>query len=155
MWNNRLVTNVAGAPPLHHATAPVHPVARRGHTAGQSSVTLAGLGLGLIVLRTVGVHAPPCPFRAITGVPCPGCGMTRLADALAHGRVQLALHADPAGVALLAAISVLATVHLVRVVRRGRPPAAWMGSWAVPAAIVALVALHWTANLLGGGFASS
>lgn len=26
-----------------------------------------------------------CPFRAVTGIPCPGCGMTRAFCALGHG----------------------------------------------------------------------
>ena len=32
-----------------------------------------------------------CPFRAITGIPCPGCGMTRAFCALAHGHILRAI----------------------------------------------------------------
>ena len=39
--------------------------------------------------------APPCPFHAITGVPCPGCGSTRAALALARGDVFAAFGWNP------------------------------------------------------------
>ncbi|MBL8241653.1 MAG: DUF2752 domain-containing protein [Bryobacterales bacterium] len=43
-------------------------------------------------------HRPPawmiCPFRAVTGLPCPMCGMTRGIAALIHGqwRAAVAFH---------------------------------------------------------------
>ncbi|MBS1149147.1 MAG: hypothetical protein H6Q89_845 [Myxococcaceae bacterium] len=54
--------------------------------------TLDGLGLvgliGLLVARfvPVAVLIPywGCSFRDITGFPCPGCGLTRVADRFAH-----------------------------------------------------------------------
>jgi hypothetical protein len=39
--------------------------------------------------------APPCPFRAITGIPCPTCGTTHAAVALLNGRLGAALAANP------------------------------------------------------------
>ena len=38
---------------------------------------------------------PACPFRAITGIPCPTCGSTHAAIALLHGRLGAALAANP------------------------------------------------------------
>jgi len=35
---------------------------------------------------------PPCPFRAATGLWCPGCGATRASYLLLHGDVGSALH---------------------------------------------------------------
>ena len=35
---------------------------------------------------------PTCPFHQLTGLDCPGCGSTRAAHALLHGRLVEALH---------------------------------------------------------------
>ena len=36
-----------------------------------------------------------CPFRALTGYPCPGCGMTRAFSAIAHGEPLTAVLYNP------------------------------------------------------------
>jgi hypothetical protein len=36
-----------------------------------------------------------CPFKALTGIPCPGCGMTRALLSLAKGDFQGAFHFNP------------------------------------------------------------
>ena len=33
-----------------------------------------------------------CPFKALTGYNCPGCGMSRCVNALAHGDIGAAFH---------------------------------------------------------------
>ena len=38
----------------------------------------------------------PCPFHAVTGLECPGCGITRLFLALGHGDFRAAFAANPA-----------------------------------------------------------
>src|SRR6478609_1957480 len=85
----------------------------RARQVGQTAVGLVGLGAALLAGRAVSLHLPACPFRAATGVPCPGCGMTRLADAVAHGRIGEAAGADIAGVAILGVLVVLAVSYLV------------------------------------------
>ena len=131
------------------------PGAERARVIGQSALTLVGLGTLLVAARAVSLHAPACPFRSATGIPCPGCGMTRLADAVAHGRWSAAASADAAGVALLAVLAVLAVAYLVQVVIRKRQPPGWMRSAAVPAVLVALVAIHWITTIVTGGLPSS
>jgi hypothetical protein len=39
--------------------------------------------------------AGPCPLHALTGIPCPTCGATRAASALAHGNVVAAFAWNP------------------------------------------------------------
>jgi hypothetical protein len=38
---------------------------------------------------------PPCPFRWVTGLYCPGCGSLRAAHSLLHGQVREALSMNP------------------------------------------------------------
>lgn len=43
-------------------------------------------------------HLPSlCPFHQITGLPCPGCGLTRAFVCLGHGHVAQSLHWHPIG----------------------------------------------------------
>jgi hypothetical protein len=51
-----------------------------------------------------------CPFRAMTGYPCPGCGMTRAFSAIAHGEWWRAVRYNPLSPLLfLAAIAIWAS----------------------------------------------
>jgi hypothetical protein len=51
-------------------------------------------------------HLPDvCMFHALTGLPCPGCGLTRSFVCLAHGRLFDSLRYHPLGPALFAFIS--------------------------------------------------
>jgi hypothetical protein len=40
-------------------------------------------------------HLPACPFRSLTGVPCPTCGATHAAVALLRADLPAALAANP------------------------------------------------------------
>lgn len=59
--------------------------------------------LGLTVMFVVAALWNPgdelrvilCPFRALTGHPCPGCGMTRAFCALMHGELWRAVKLNP------------------------------------------------------------
>jgi hypothetical protein len=75
--------------------------------AVQVAVTAAGLpGLG-------------CPWRDVTGTPCPGCGLSRACAAMALGDWSLGMRLHPFAPV---AVAVLATVGLGAVLP-GRPRA--------------------------------
>jgi hypothetical protein len=52
-----------------------------------------------------------CPFRALTGIPCPGCGMTRSFMAIATGNFDKALDYHAFGFVLFIGLAI-AIVHL-------------------------------------------
>lgn len=86
-------------------------VASAGSVAGAS--ILAGLGgpLGGPIL---------CPLRALTGIPCPLCGMTTSFTYTAAGDLGSAFVASPAGPLLFAVAIVVALVSAVLLVHRRR-----------------------------------
>ncbi len=63
-----------------------------------------------------------CPFRLATGLPCPGCGLTRSWVHLLHGQVGEAMTANPFGiVALTFAVVVLGAAVSAGVRRQALP----------------------------------
>jgi len=57
---------------------------------------LAVFGLAIVRFKPdLVLHLAHCPLRDMTGVPCPTCGGTHTAVALAHGRLADAFAANP------------------------------------------------------------
>jgi hypothetical protein len=87
-------------------------VERRDERIGIAAGVTVAFGAAAVLARDgFGVHLV-CPLRALTDVPCPGCGMTSVASSLAHGDVAGAVTSDPAGVLLVLVVAALAVVHL-------------------------------------------
>lgn len=110
-------------------TAP--PAERRVHLArglslGQRAIVpiLALISLvGLIIARLWPVPSvdggdPSCIMRLLTGLPCPGCGMTRSWVHLAHGDVVTAFEYNLFGPLAMAAAAGLVVYTVVALVRR-------------------------------------
>lgn len=74
--------------------------------------------LGFLVARYIPVAKLPfwgCALRRTTGWPCPGCGLTRVADRMAHFNVAGAWDANPLGTigaALFALCMGVSALHL-------------------------------------------
>lgn len=100
--------------------------------AGILAVGAGALVVGHFNPTTAGFF-PVCPLFKLTGILCPGCGLTRGFHALFHGDVLTALHFN-ALIPIFALAFGFAFVSLVLIVVRGRglswknlPPSAMYG----------------------------
>ena len=62
-----------------------------------------------------------CAFRIVSGVPCPGCGMTRALGELTHGRVASSLYFHPLSIPTVVGIVVVWVYGMVGSRRRVNP----------------------------------
>jgi hypothetical protein len=91
----------------------------------------------------------PCPLRALTGVPCPMCGMTTAATGLAAGDLHAALAANPFVLVLAGFTLCMAVLMAARAAGLAAPAAGWPASrrrhayWAV----AVLLASSWAFQL--------
>jgi hypothetical protein len=93
----------------------------------------------------------PCPLLETTGIPCPGCGMSRACVALLKGDIEGSLHLHAAAPFLIAAIALLLAGGLLP----PRPRAWLLGrveqleqTTHLPALLLICAVLYWLARLL-------
>lgn len=80
---------------------------------------MAGGVLGVTVAAALppsAVQGGPivCPFRLLTGLPCPGCGLTRSWVFAVRGDLAASVAAHPFGLPLLGLVLVLAVLTVAR-----------------------------------------
>jgi hypothetical protein len=108
---------------------------------------MAGVA-GLAAVGALHVWVPPegaafilCPLRRATGLPCPGCGMTRAFSHLAKGEWSAAVRDHPLAPVLAAELAVIwtawggAAAGLLRLPRLAAPELPLLGHLAVMVAI--------------------
>ena len=119
-------------------------------TNDRAAAMLSTAALGCVSLGAVTSATPDgpilCPFRALTGLPCPFCGTTRSLFALGHGDVAASLDFTPLGVAVAAAAIVVLVVLAAAVIRERAL------RWPRPLLVggLALIGTVWVLQLLGG-----
>ena len=98
-----------------------------------------------------GVGGWPCPIRSLTGVPCPGCGLTRATVALVRGEWRESLAAHAFAPLLLAAVVAAAVAAMLPEARREafaallvRAERRTKMAFLLPAALL----LYWSVRLL-------
>lgn len=117
-------------------------------------IALAALAsaLGIRLLGLLAPWLPPlpaCPLKALTGIPCATCGLTRCVLALGQGRWQEAFHWHPAAVVVLALLPLAGAWDLVRALRdRPYPPLPQGRGWRLLA--VALLLGVWALQVARG-----
>ncbi|MGI9515873.1 MAG: DUF2752 domain-containing protein [Pirellulaceae bacterium] len=65
------------------------------------AVATIGLVTWSLQIAPGDVRLVPCPFHSVTGVECPGCGMTRACTAIGQGRPVDAWHHHPLAFGLI------------------------------------------------------
>jgi hypothetical protein len=98
--------------------------------------------------------APVCPLRRVTGIPCPFCGGTTAATALADGRLSDALAANPVVPALTVVLAGVFVLVVARALGWAAPPRSWPRDRQRTGALVAgaLVAASWVFQLARFGW---
>ena len=94
-----------------------------------------------------------CPFKAITGLPCPGCGGTRALIALLHGQVWTAITINPLSVLLILFLIVAPVWEFIDCYRGTKTLRnVLMGNWPtwVLAIVAIVIALNWIWNIYKG-----
>lgn len=120
-----------------------------------ASVGAAGVLLVALVDPGQPGHYPLCPFRAMTGLDCPGCGSLRAVHALAHGDLVAAADSNLLAVALLPLV-VVGWAGWAWRSARGLPRGPRVVPGAAVYGLLALVAVFWVVrNLPGVGFLPS
>lgn len=105
--------------------------------------------------RGFGTHTqlglPPCAFHALTGLPCPTCGLTTSFAYMARWQITSSIAANPLGLPLFA-LTVIALVVALGGVVRAWPLESTFSRLRIPAlaAIIAIsAALSWLARVTG------
>lgn len=112
----------AARSPESHRTGPLGRL-----SAVTSTEVVAAIGLGGVAIAALlpagGIEDGPvlCPFRALTGLPCPGCGLTRSWVYLMHGDIGSSLASNWFGPLLIIAVIALVVVS-VRARLAGKRP---------------------------------
>ena len=84
-------------------------------------LTIAAAGIVLFFLEPEKTQFfPVCPFRALTGFTCPGCGSTRGLHQLLHGNVGAAFQLNPLLILMLPVL-IYALLRYTNSVMHGRP----------------------------------
>lgn len=118
-----------------------------------AAATIAAV-VGFILLRLFDPNAPgspfpPCIFRSVTGLYCPGCGITRMLHALAHGDLVRAARMNAMVLAMLPALALLVANEFGA--RRILPVALARPLYSAPLWLAVVVAFGVLRNLPGFG----
>jgi hypothetical protein len=115
---------------------------------GVAAATLTSAGYVAAVDPSASGHYPTCPFLAITGWYCPGCGALRAVHALAHADLLTALARNPFAVVAAGYLVVAWALWLGRTAT-GRPRRWLAPPWVLYSVLGAILAFGVLRNLPG------
>ncbi|MEP7192710.1 MAG: DUF2752 domain-containing protein [Actinomycetota bacterium] len=115
---------------------------------GIAAAALLGTGAVAALDPNVAGHYPTCPFLAITGLYCPGCGALRAVHALAHGDLVTAWARNPFAVVAFGYLVVAWLLWLDRTAT-GRPRRWLAPPWVLHGVLGAILAFWVLRNVPG------
>ena len=109
-----------------------------------ASLAVLGLAFAAYMLHETGGAGwmPGCIFRKVTGLQCPGCGMTRASYATLHGRFGDAFRFNPVGMVLLPPVMIALGIEVIGWVR-GKPLPFRLNPGRWGATVLAVVMIGW------------
>lgn len=119
--------------------------------AAVAAAAVVTFGLG----SAGGILLPPCPFRVLTGLACPGCGSVRAMQQLLHGNLIAALDLNPLAVLLLPLVVwQLAKMALSGIASRGLRGRTRWGRNVANRGLWSPLEARWSAGIVLGAVAS-
>ena len=109
---------------------------------------MIGTGYLSAVDPNVAGHYPTCPFLAVTGLYCPGCGSLRAVHALSNGDLVTAWARNPFAVVALGYVVVTWALWLHRTAT-GRPPR-WLAPAWVLYGVLGSILMFWVLRNVPG-----
>lgn len=110
---------------------------------------LLALGAAYAVFTTITGIGIPCVFHSVTGLKCPGCGVSRMIISLVHLDFAAAFHYNAALFVLIPVFLILAFSLICRYIRLGTQKLSRGQSITVIVMIVLLVLFGIVRNLPG------
>ncbi len=104
---------------------------------------------GLLVACWIWLGLPTmiCPFHAITGIPCPTCGITRAFSSLFHGDPREAFLFNPLGLSVLLGIAIYlvyaGVVVVVKLPRLRWNPLSAKQKATLRLIVILIIAINW------------
>lgn len=94
-----------------------------------------------------------CPFLALTGIDCPGCGMTRSVTSFVRGDFAAAFHYHAGGPFLVVGLGIFAGVRVADRVRGRKVLTTWRQQfqrWSTPfwGTVLGIVLVYWAVRLI-------
>jgi len=115
---------------------------------------LIELAVLVVLVVSYHFHLPiGCPFKMLTGIPCPGCGGTRALMALLHGHIWEAIMTNPFSVLVILFAIIAPVWQFVDCYRNTKTlQRAMTSKWPTPALILiaVLVLANWIWNIYKG-----